>query len=299
MKRTISVLIAAVCLMCTLPALADSAPAVYRVEDQAGHHIYLLGVVHIGRKDMYPLGDGFEIAWRDAEALAVEMDGTVLETDASQMLKYAMATTFSDGDSAKNHLSPEAYSLGLKELGQPEYVLRITRPYLWASLAESMLYDALGYTADWGVDGTLVRRAHEEGKPVLEMEGIDAQLAMLREIPDSVSETIMLSILQDQDVGKESITAMMDAYTRGDADALAQWIETDMENYPEELADVFHQYNDVMFHARNDAFTRQAEEYLQDGTTVLIAIGAAHILGADGLVNQLREAGYTVTEINH
>lgn len=299
MKKMICAALSMMLLLSALPALAGSTPALYKVEDQAGHRIYLLGAVHVGREEMYPLGDAFEAAWQDAQALAVEMDTSTLQTDIQQMLKYAAATMYTDGDAAKNHLSPESYALGVEKLGQPEFILNRMRPFLWASLAEENLFGALGYTADYGVDGFLTKRAKEEEKPVIEMEGLDQQLAIIQSVPDEVSEMILLSMLLQPEENKKSMQGMLDAYTAGDAAGLETWLENDMTEYPDELAESFEAYNDLLYHDRNDGFARQAKEYLQEGRIVLICIGAAHILGEDGLVNQLQNAGYTVTEINH
>ena len=40
-----------------------------------------------------------------------------------------------------------------------------------------------------------------------------------------------------------------------------------------------------------------AEEYLTSGKTVFYAVGLAHLLTDDGLVNTLRNAGYTVERV--
>ena len=45
------------------------------------------------------------------------------------------------------------------------------------------------------------------------------------------------------------------------------------------------------------AFEEQAIRYLADGKTALIAIGAAHIVGEDGLAQRLAWDGFTVEEI--
>ena len=37
-----------------------------------------------------------------------------------------------------------------------------------------------------------------------------------------------------------------------------------------------------------------AKSYLESGDTIFYAVGLAHLLAENGLVNALREAGYTV-----
>ena len=49
---------------------------------------------------------------------------------------------------------------------------------------------------------------------------------------------------------------------------------------------------------RNQGFLEDAVGFLQSGTRALIAIGAAHISDAGGLVDLLTAAGYTVEQIS-
>jgi uncharacterized protein YbaP (TraB family) len=49
---------------------------------------------------------------------------------------------------------------------------------------------------------------------------------------------------------------------------------------------------------RNANMVEKAREYLQSGKTVFCAVGLAHLLGEGGMVEALREAGYTVTLID-
>ena len=39
------------------------------------------------------------------------------------------------------------------------------------------------------------------------------------------------------------------------------------------------------------------KSYLKSGETVFVAVGLAHVIGENGIVDQLREAGYTVTRV--
>jgi uncharacterized protein YbaP (TraB family) len=50
---------------------------------------------------------------------------------------------------------------------------------------------------------------------------------------------------------------------------------------------------------RNAAMLEAAKEYLESGDTVFYAVGLAHILAEDGLVNTLRSAGYTVEPVSY
>ena len=76
MKKRIALLLAALLLALPLLTLAEagSQPLLYRVTDEDGHTVYLLGTIHIGREDMYPLSDAVWTAYHASDVLAVEID---------------------------------------------------------------------------------------------------------------------------------------------------------------------------------------------------------------------------------
>lgn len=45
---------------------------------------------------------------------------------------------------------------------------------------------------------------------------------------------------------------------------------------------------------RNAGMVKKALDFLKNGKSVFYVVGEAHMLGDDGLVNKLTEAGYTV-----
>ena len=50
---------------------------------------------------------------------------------------------------------------------------------------------------------------------------------------------------------------------------------------------------------RNDDMHDVAVGYLESGKVVFYAVGLAHLLAEDGLVNTLRDAGYTVELVTY
>ena len=61
---------------------------------------------------------------------------------------------------------------------------------------------------------------------------------------------------------------------------------------------VYEEYYGTLTAQRNVAMAETAASYLESGKTVFFAVGVAHLVGADGLVEALRQAGYTVTRID-
>ena len=66
--------------------------------------------------------------------------------------------------------------------------------------------------------------------------------------------------------------------------------------FEEELA-LYEEYNKSISTDRNAGMLEVAKEYLESGETVFYAVGLAHLLQENGLVDTLRDAGFTVEQV--
>ncbi len=295
-KRLLTGLIAAALLLQPYAAGAESAPLVYRVTDGEGHRLYLLGTIHVGSDDMYPLGEAVDEAYENAEIVAVELDVYAYGGNLLSTLRTAFALMYGPQDSAKNHLSPETYALGVEKLGMPELALRQMKPAMWYSLAENYIILQAGLDAAKGVDYWLLKQARRDGKQIDELETLEAQMATLLAIPEDVIDYEVQAMLTYPEESAAGLRALFEAWRQGDEKALRTLLEASTEG-EEELTEAYQEYSDALIDSRNDGFEEQALAYLNSGKTALIAIGAFHIVGENGLAEKLARAGYTVEEI--
>jgi len=79
----------------------------------------------------------------------------------------------------------------------------------------------------------------------------------------------------------------------------AEAILADLDNINAQLAVLQEEYYKAMEFDRNVGMLEVAKGYLESGDTVFYAVGLAHLLAENGLVNTLREAGYTVELVDY
>ena len=295
-KRLLTGLIAAALLLQPYAAGAESTPLVYRVTDGEGHTLYLLGTIHVGNDEMYPLGGAVEEAYQNAEIVAVELDLYAYGGNLFSTMKTAFGLMYGLQDNVKNHLSPETYALGAESFGMPEIALQRMKPAMWYSLAENYIIEKAGLDATKGVDYGLLKQAHRDGKQIDELETLEAQMATLLAIPESVIDCEVQAMLTYPEESAQGLLMLFEAWRRGDEAALRTLLEASTEGEAE-LSDAYAEYSDALIDSRNDGFEEQAVSYLHSGKTALIAIGAFHIIGENGLAEKLARAGYTVEEI--
>ena len=297
-KRIWPVLLLVLSLMLyTEVGVGESTPLLYQVQDANGHCIYLLGTIHLGQEEMYPLSEAVEKAYQESEILAVELDIVSISQDLALMIKQSMALMYTGDDCAKNHLSPEIYALGVEKLGYPELVLNKMHIASWLSLAQEQLFAQIGRTSNLGVDQYLLNRAHEEGKTIHPLETLDDQMQLLLDMPETMVNEQLYQMLTYPQASSLSLELLATAWEQGNEEILSLLLAQEEAAIPPEYAAEYTAYYRRMYDQREDAFEEKAKEYLESGKTVLFAVGAAHIVGENALADRLEKAGYHVTEI--
>jgi uncharacterized protein YbaP (TraB family) len=248
-------------------------------------------------------------AYKSTDILAVEVDITSMLTNILTQLALTRRLMYPEGDDITKHLSQETYELAvdfLKKNGQYLPVYDRYNIYFWNSLVDGVALALAEMDAGAGIDSYFLTKARQEGKEIYEVESIDFQLDLLCSQPDLLQDYMLRSSILHMDLTIENLRAIFDAYRRGDEAALTELVlpdveDTDLEELPEEEAEELNRMSEAYYHQmyteRNIAMAQCAEQLLEEGKRVFYVVGVAHMLGDGGIVNLLREAGYSVTQI--
>ncbi|WP_121119150.1 TraB/GumN family protein [Croceibacterium ferulae] len=281
MRRLVAALLLSLLAACGRSDWPKPAPALWQVTGQAGQEGWLFGTIHAlpdGADWRTPvLDDALEQAGR----LVVEVDN-LADTRAMQAA-----------------FARRAYTPGLPPL--PARVPPADRPALLAALDDAGLDGGeLTPLEDWaaaltlanalrrgdvtyGVDRALIAGSHR----VIGLESVDEQLALFDTLPAAAQAALLRDAVRE--AGTPDDGARIRAWLTGDTAALEQDAATGL------LADpVLRQRLQT---SRNHAWLPAITGLLDDGTRPFVAVGAAHMLGPDGLPALLRARGYTVTRI--
>lgn len=288
----------------TEPEETPSSPILYKVTDGEGHVIYLLGSIHVAVEDMYPLPAYVLDAYEACDALAVECDIVSAEKDMSLAMEMARSMVLTDGTRISDHISPETYEKAveiLKENNTYYSALDMYMPVMWYSLISTFAMEQAGVDTSLGIDRYFLEDAKEQDKPILEVESVSEQYALLA----GMSMELQCLMLEET-VGyygtaafKLSIRAMCKAWADGDEEGLLTMLNSDTGALPPEQAALINEFNDSLEGQRNVNMTAFAKESLELGSSVFIVVGAAHVLGDDGMANALAQEGYTVETITN
>jgi uncharacterized protein YbaP (TraB family) len=131
--------------------------------------------------------------------------------------------------------------------------------------------------------------AKKDGKKILGLETIQLQInAMFKQLTLARQVEILNETFKEKDGLKSGIAVMNNAYTSNDLDALHKLMYA--ETYkPEEMK--------PLLDDRNNYWMQQLPKLMKE-QSLFVAVGALHLVGETGLVQQLRKKGYTVTPVN-
>ena len=171
-------------------------------------------------------------------------------------------------------------------------------PYIWSNMIDQFFVSLSGIRAEQGMDLRLIKLAEEQEKKILEVESSMQQIEMFA----NFSRELQLLILEenlDYTVAEYSseLQELYEMWCAGDEAALRKMLaEEDDEMTAEELV-LYQEYVDKVIIQRNEGMLEVAVEYLESGETVFYAVGLAHLLQENGLVDTLRDAGFTVEQV--
>ena len=295
-----------------------ATPLFYKVTGSNGQQMWLLGTIHVGDMRTEYLPQEIKDAFTASDALALECDTEAffeqMETDETLAAQYYTSMVNEDEKTLEEILEEEDYETLIKLLkasGQYDSSMLYMKPSIVASLLSNVFMD-LGYTysSDYGVEEQLYKWAEEQNKPIREVESVQFQM----EMDSHYSRELQILLLQQEFENCPGATwmgfnEMFDLWCAGDEIALREYLAEDVDTSElteEELAEyeaakpLMEEYDKAMVTDRNAGMLEVAIEYLESGDVVFYAVGLAHLLdGGNGLVDTLRQAGYTVELVTY
>ncbi len=283
--------VAALLVMCAWFAetgLADTS--VWEVKSGA-NTVYLGGTVHLLRPSDYPLPPEFDQAYANSSKVYFETDINSMG-DMSVQVQMLQQLTYSDERTLQTVLSEEAYSAlndYTAKVGLPMMMLEKFKPGMIISTLQVLDFQRMGFTPQ-GVDMHFNSRAVADGKSIGQFESIEEQLGFLAAMGEGNESEFILLSLKDLEDTDALMAEMISAWRSGDANALSRLFIDDMRNEAPEIYD-------ALLLQRNRNWLPEIEALLKDEATEFVLVGAAHLIGPEGLVSMLSAKGYQVNRL--
>ena len=284
-----SVLLAMLWLGAAAHVRADEKSLLWKVS-KGSSSVYVLGSIHYLRSENYPLKKAILDAFETSKRLVLEIDLNATSGQAAQRLMLEKAL-FRDGTSLPQNISAETYQLAAEratQLGIDMGIFNPMKPWFAAINLIAIKLKALGLDPRRGVDQYLAGEAKRRGKPISGLETLDFQIGLLDQLSKQNQETMLRETVSELDLLDRNIDEIVRSWADGDEAVLAKLLLAGMVEFPE-----IHQ---KVLVERNRRWLPEIEKSLEQGSEALIVVGAAHLVGPDGIIEMLKTKGYSVEQ---
>lgn len=284
-------------LLLTVPAWAEALKAssdrqpFWEVKGGKGQ-VYLMGALHFGTPEFFPLDQAILAAFESSEFLVVE-----LIADDKQHLIQAYVKQYGiyeKNDSLNQNLSDSTVRklsqfLGKRNLHLSQF--QQMKPWLVSLSLGVNEMERMGMKSEHGIDRYFITKA-KGNKKILELESALSQIKAVLSDSAEVDEIGLLVSLDQLENAQEEFDLMVDLWNRGDANGLAEYAKSPAKAYPQ-LKDLV--YN--MLDRRNFPIVEKIVSYLESPHSYFVVIGAAHYGGENGILDLLEKKGYQIQPV--
>lgn len=269
--------------------IQGEGPALWVIKD-ADSTLYLFGSVHVLRPTTGWASPRVNAAFDSASDVWFEITNP---EDQAAMMPLIQQYGLSPQTPLSSRLTPEELAqldAAAKAIGASAAQMDTLKPWLAAlSLSVAPLVKA-GYDPQSGVELALKARAQAAGKSLHGFETLEKQIGLLATLPDDVQLEFLRETLKDYDQAVVILDSMVEAWAKGDVEALDRIVVEEMKTDAPEL------YK-VLLVDRNTDWANQIQTLLQGSGTAFIAVGAAHLTGDDSVQSILQSRGVAVESV--
>lgn len=262
----------------------------WKVEGPGASVAYLLGSLHVLTPEFYPLSADINKAFADSRTLVEELDLDELN-DPAQMMSALSKAMLTDGRTLDQIVAPSTFaevSKRAETAGVPMIALQRMKPWLVAITLMGPTLQAAGFKAELGVDKHFFDRAKEAGLKRQALETLAYQLDRFDQLSPRLQEDMLVSSMKELDTQVGNVRELAQQWAAGDVKALEASLLVSFEGSRE--------LYDRLLVERNHNWVPHVETCLQQNAGCFIVVGAAHLVGPDGLPTLLAAKGYKVTQ---
>jgi len=246
---------------------------------------YIFGTIHIIPKDDFFFTDLMKEKFDSCQKLILEID---INLSLSEQINAAKKMMLPDGKTLSDYMTDKEFSELKTDLLDTLKIKESTfkrmqniKPLISSSL---IINDLIGKSKTY--EKEFNKRAKKNRMAVEGLETLDFQLDLINNV--SIEDQIKMLT---EDISSENLMVdyykMVEIYKKQNLDSLKTLIDSD---------DSMEKLSDDFLKNRNSEWISKIEELIKENP-VFIAVGAGHLAGKDGILNLLKERGYSIEPI--
>jgi len=276
-------------------ALAGHAQLLWKVSGNGlGRPSYIFGTYHMAPSSMIDRIAGIDQAIEACDVVVgeVEKDSLMSSEVQARMAKAMMAPSDSTLDKL---LSPQGYAIVEKvfnkyfgTMGVKLSQMKNLKPSAISTQMQAM--QAIKYFPNFNandlIDVAVQARANDEGRPSMGLESVQEQIDLLFNGPLTEQAQGLLEACKQDEFFQAQSVALADAYMAQDLNKLFAVMTDATKGDSEEIME-------MLIYKRNRNWAQKLNVMMPE-RAMLVCVGAGHLPGDKGLLQLLRNMGYTV-----
>ena len=247
---------------------------------------YLYGTMHVQDSRVFQFKNGIQEAFNRCEIFALELNMDSVNT--FQLMDELIMEPPNRLDSLLTNKEYEMVSQYFKDtLGIGLMIFNKMQPIYTSQLIS---FEKLKKDQDVALDIYFFNEAKKQNKTTVGLEFMEEQLNAFKSIPYDVQAKELFKAVENAYKGEgQEIDELIEYYLNEDLDKLLE-LTLNSQFMDEEINIIFKQ---VFLIDRNHKMAERSIKYMESRPT-FIAVGAAHLPGKEGVIENLRRKGYTV-----
>lgn len=259
---------------------------------------YILGTHHLAHVDFVDSIAGLNDVMNSAEQIVGEL---LLADQVAMQARLQQASMMQPGETYRDMLSEQDFQaldngmktmvgVGMNQLGQlkPGMLSMLYTVALYSKLHPEfnpMLHEA--------IDAYVQRLGSESGKEIFGLETEDDQIYILFDAePLKDQAEALVCTVKNSDMVKEQLEKLNEYYRSGNLKGMY-----DLSfNSPNDPCKISPLQKSIVLESRNNKWLEKLPRMMGEKPT-LIAVGALHLAGQEGLLYQLAEKGYNIEPV--
>jgi uncharacterized protein YbaP (TraB family) len=253
--------------------------------------VYILGSIHILKKDSYPLPAAIENIYSCCNKIIFEtdLDGMKRPEVQNMIMKLGM---YPAGQSLAKNISKNTYTMLKKKLdgsGIPITRFEQFKPWFIAITLAGMELERMGFDPALGVDRHFFDRAGQDRKKLLYLETNEFQINLFGRLSRQKQEVLLKQTLEELNIIEIRFEEMITAWRTGDYELFNSIMSKSFNEYP-------YIYN-KLFTRRNRNWIPEIKKLMNQQGDALIIVGAGHLVGRDSVIDLMKKKGYKVSQL--
>lgn len=247
---------------------------------------YLFGTMHVSSKMVFNLSDSFYHALRNVDVVALELNPEMWQEQMFRLQKAQINLTRFSRPSMNDYINETSFQL------QP-FADEVKKAFSEEpTVVNSLLYRSYQSKADFEentyLDLYIYQTGRKLGKQAAGVEDyLESERIMLEAYADMAKEKTKKKIDTDGHSMFEIEAQMQDAYRTGNLDLMDSL---------QRITETSAAFNEKFLYLRNDIQANSIDTILKR-KSLFVGVGAAHLPGPRGVIELLRQKGYTLRPI--